>query len=330
MADLEAEIREGRTDPVYVLHSDDALLVDRVIQALQDTVVTATTRALNYDVFEAKAAGATAILNAARTLPMMGPRRLCVGRGAEELGAQGLEPFIAYLDDPTPTTVLALVCGKVDGRMKFFAAAKKKKVLHDLSAPRQIFSWIQDEARRRGARLTSDAVRRLHDVIGRDLMRLSSAIDQLALYVGEGRPVSADDVDELIAETRERNVFELTRAVGEGDRLRALLAVARLFDQRESAIGVTMMLQRHFRQLALTRAYLAERVSPRDLPRLVGVPPFAVDSLVAQARRFDDRALSRALALLAQTDLDLKGPRKAALTERLLLERVIEELLGAR
>jgi len=323
MSDREAEIA-----PVHVL-SGDALLVDRRIEELRAAVVAPATRAFNHDVFEAKAAGPSAILSAARTLPMMGRRRLVVVRDAETLGAEGLEPFGAYLADPAPSTVLVLQCGKVDGRLKFFQAAKKRGFLHDLTAPRQILPWIEAEARRRGARLAGEAARRLAEIAGKDLGRLAQAIDQLALYVADGEAVTAADVDELVAETRERTVFELTHAVGASDRAGALGAVARLFDQRESPIGVAMMLARHFRQLGLAQEAAQGGARRADLPRLLGVPPFAVDGLMAQAKKLAPGAVPRAIALLARADRDLKGPKKGAVGERIVLERLIGELLDA-
>lgn len=326
MDDLASKIAAGTVAPVYVLSSEEPLLVDRVIVALRRQVVVEATAAFNYDVLEGKAGG-HAVVNAARTLPMMAPRRLVLVRDAEALAAAGLEALLPYLADPSPHTVLALVFGKVDGRLKFFLTAKKRGYFHDLPVPRQLPPWILDEARRRGARFTDAAARRLADVVGRDLGRLSSAIDQLALYAGD-HPVSPDDVDDLVAETRERTVFELANAVFDGDRARALKAAGRLFDQQESAVGVAMMLARHVRQVALAREHLAARTPPRELPSALGVPPFAVDGLVAQARRTPEAAIGRAIALLAKADRDLKGPVKGALGERVVVERLVGELVG--
>ena len=325
MQDLESRIVRGDIDPVYLLAGTDPLLYQRVVGALVQTVITEATRAFNHDVFEGKTSSASAILGAARTLPMMAKRRLVVVRDLEGLGADGMSALAAYLDKPGPETVLVMWAQKADGRLKIFQLAKKKGFLHELEVPRNLVGWILEEATRRRARVTDDAARRLADVIGGDLSRLAMAVDQLALYAGD-RAVEAADVDELIAETRERTVFELANAVGQGSREKALRAVARLVDQRESTIGVTMMLARHMRQVALARE-LAQAKTPRaDMPRLVGAPPFAVDSLIAQGRRFTARALTRATTLLAQADLDLKGPPKAALGERIVLERLVGDL----
>jgi DNA polymerase-3 subunit delta len=314
-------------DPIYVL-SGDATLVARFVADLTDQLVTPATRAFNHDVFEAKAAGAAAILNAARTVPMMAKMRLVVARDVETMGAEGMTELIPYLDKPSPTTVLVLTAGKVDARLKFFAAAKKKGMLRELEAPRQaqLPAWIRNEAQGRGAKFGEDAARRLAEVVGPDLGRLVSAVDQLALYAGD-RPVTAADVDELIAETREKTVFELSDAVGRGERERALRAVARLFEQKESSVGLAMILARHIRQLALVRELTSTGTPIRDLPRAVGFPPFLADGLVAQARRFTGPGMTRAFQLLAAADRNLKGPLKQALGERIVVEKLVTDLV---
>lgn len=327
MQDLESRILAGDIAPVYLLVGTDALLYQRVVAALVRMVTTDASRAFNHDVFEGKGTPASAIQGAARTLPMMAARRLVVVRDVEGLGADGMSSLAGYLENPAPETVLVLWAQKSDGRLKLFQVAKKKGFIHELEVPRNLVAWILEEAARRQARIGEDAARRLADVVGADLGRLASSVDQLTLYALD-RPVTPADVDELIAETRERTVFELTNAVGQGNREKALRAVARLVDQRESTIGVTMMLARHLRQVAIARELSEARTPRNDLPRLVGAPPFAIDGLVAQGKRFTVRSLARAVELLAKADLDLKGPPKAALGERVVLERLVGALCG--
>src|SRR5437773_2623862 len=67
------------------------------------------------------------------------------------------------------------------------------------------------------------------------------------------------------------------------------------------------MLARHVRQMALVHVARAEGVAARDLPSVLGVPPFIVDKLAAQARRYGPAALARATELIATADWSLKG-----------------------
>jgi DNA polymerase-3 subunit delta len=332
-SELEAEIKAGKIAPVYVLGGTEPLLITRMIAALVEATVPPATRAFNFDQLEGKGATANQITNLARTLPMMGKRRLVLVRDIDAAGAETLNGLIAYLDAPVAENVLCMTCGKVDGRLKFFATAKKKGLLHDLTAPRQLGAFIGAEARRAGARLDPQAARRLEEVVGKDLSRLSQAIEQLALYAGEGQTIGVEHVDALVADTSERTVFQLNDAIGQGDRPAALRALGKLLEQRESAVGVVIMLARHLRQLALYQSLAKERASQAEMIKRIGAPPFVIDrSLAPQSRRFTPAQLAQALTLTAATDRELKGPVKQALGEDLVLARLVDRLcaLGSK
>jgi DNA polymerase III subunit delta len=323
----------GALAPIYILSSPDPLLIDRAVAAIREAAVPEALRGFNYDVVEGKGATASRILAAARTLPMMAERRLVLVRDLAPMAAAELTELLPYLDDPNPSTVLVAITTKLDKRIKFYAAARKKGALCELEPPRNLAAWIRAEADERGIPIDQAACARLADVVGKDLSRLALSLDQLHLYTG-GRPIAVDDVDDLIAETRERTVFELTDAIGEGALPRALEAVAALCEQRQSPIGVVVMLARHIRQLAACHAAVARRLPRAELPRAVGAPPFIVDKLMAQARRYPPEAVARGLVLLSEADGALKGVGQTTrvlgrqLGERVLLDRLVTELIG--
>jgi DNA polymerase-3 subunit delta len=338
-------ISAGELDPVYVITSDHPILVDRAVAALRDAAVPPAMRAWNYDVIEGKAT-ASRITAAANTLPMMGARRMVLVRDLAAMVAEELSRLTDYLESPSPTTVLVALSSKVDKRMKIYAAASKKKWLHVLEAPRQVAPWIRAEAQARGVKIAGDAVGRLADAVGADLSRLALVLDQLALYAGD-LPISVDDVDDLVADTRERTVFELTDAIGEGRLTDALAAVSALCDQRASGVGVVVMLARHVRQMALIHGGKAADLGKAELAAKVGAPPFVVERLTAQARRYHPHGLVEAAALLGAADAALKGlPLDASrgvtvegvtgtalktlgrqLGERVILERLVTRLV---
>jgi DNA polymerase-3 subunit delta len=329
-------------EPVYVLHSDHPLLIERAVTAIRDATVPANARGFNYDVVDGKLSGAR-IVALADTVPMMAQKRMVLVRDLSTLPADDAEPLLAYLSKPNPSTVLVALTSKLDKRVKIFAAANKLGYLHVLEAPRQLGPWVRAEAQARGVKLDPAAINRLVDTVGDDLSRLAIALEQLTLFVG-GRGVTSADVDELVADTRERSVFELTDAIGAADRVRALAAVTALCDQRESAVGVVVMLARHVRQLAALHGLRRQQVPRSDWARVLGVPPFIVDKLVAQAKSFRPDALATATRLLAEADRALKGditldgktatfsgPQLKALGrelgERVILEQVVDRIV---
>jgi DNA polymerase-3 subunit delta len=303
--ELLAEVAAGRLEPIYVLHSEHPILIERALTAIRDAVVPPAARGFNYDIVEGKPTGAR-IVALAQTLPMMAQRRLIYVRDLSAMPADDADALLAYLAKPNPSTVVVCVVSKLDKRIKLYAQLSRKGYLHVLEAPRQLAPWVRAEAKHRGVPLDAAAITRLVDAVGDDLSRLALTVEQLGLYAG-GRPVTADDVDELVADTRERTVFELTDAIGAADRGRALAAVASLCDQRESAVGVVVMLARHVRQLSLVYTLRDTNVPRPSWGQLLGVPPFVVDKLISQARSYTPRALATATRRLANADRALKG-----------------------
>lgn len=346
--ELLADIEAGRLEPMYVLHSEHPILIERTLTAIREAVVPPAARGFNYDIVEGKPSAAR-IVALAQTLPMMAQRRLIYVRDFAALPADDGEALLAYLAKPNPSTVVVGVAAKIDKRIKLWATLSRKGYLHTLEAPRQLAPWLRGEAKAQGVQMDAGAVTRLIDAVGDDLSRLALTVEQLGLYAGK-RAVTADDVDELVADTRERTVFELIDAIGAVDRGRALAAVAALCDQRESAVGVVVMLARFVRQMA-TVYTLRETNAPRSAwaPSL-GVPPFIVDKISAQARSYSPSALAVATQRLANADRALKGditltstvaesgapsftgPQIKALgrelAERIILERVVGDIVA--
>lgn len=343
MDELLDDVRKGNFDPIYVLHSEHPVLIERVLAAIRDIAVPPAARGFNYDVVEGKPKGAQ-IVALAQTLPMMAKMRMVYVRDLAAMPADDAEPLLGYLAKPNPSTVIVAVASKIDKRIKLWSTLSKKGFLHTLEAPRQLAPWVRAEAQAYGVKLEPAAVSRLVDAVGGDLSRLSLAVEQLGLFA-KNRAVTSDDVDDLIADTRERSVFELTDAIGAADRPRALAAVASLCDQRESAVGVVVMLARHIRQLALVHTLRTQSVSRAEWASRLGVPPFVVDKLVQQARGYQPAALAAATQQLAAADRALKGdqtllsiagdpftgPQVKALgkdlAERIILERVVDGIV---
>jgi DNA polymerase-3 subunit delta len=310
--DVLSAIARGELDPVYCLQGAERFLIDRCLLALRAAALgPGGGSGLNHDVFELKESGLGSALASARTLPMFARRRLVVGRGIDLLKADELEGLADYVADPNPSTVLVLTAEKIDGRLKPFAALRKAGYLHEFPRlrDRELPGWIRSEAGARKITIDPDGAQALAEAAGPDLGRLSQALEQLALYVGGQGRIRRADVEELIAETRERGVFELTKAIGEGDAPRALALLGNMLANREPPLRIQFMLVRQLRQIWRAKE-LASTGAPRpEIAAAVGIAPFFLDDVLIPARRMSVAALERSFRRLYQSDRTLKSAR---------------------
>ncbi|HEY0705511.1 MAG TPA: DNA polymerase III subunit delta [Polyangia bacterium] len=313
--DVLASIEAGDLAPVYALVGEETHPIERCLEALKKAVVgdaAAREGSFNLDTFDLKQSGVSAALDSARTMPMFAKRRLVIGRGLGELKADDLVPLLAYIDDPNPTTCLVLVGpGKIDGRLKVFQALKKAGFLHDFQRLRdwQLAQWVEAEARRRGLAIVPDAARALADAAGPELGRLSVCLDQVALYAGEGVKLTAAHVEAVIPGSRERGIFELTKAIGAGQKTQAMALLANLLSHREPPLRIQFMLVRQFRQIWRAKELDAAGVSRPEIAGQVGMSPHFLDDVLIPARRMSATALRRSFTLLYEADKRLKSSR---------------------
>jgi DNA polymerase-3 subunit delta len=332
-ADIAAAVARGEIDPVYCL-SGERFLVEATFVAIRDAVLAAAGPAagFNHDAFDLKESGVEPLVATARTLPMMAKRRLVVGKGIDLVKADQLDALVEYLADPNPATCLVLVGDKVDVRFKVFVALRKAGFLHVFAPLRDqaLGAWLRAEARARQIDLSSDAASLLAELAGPELGRLSQALEQLSLYTGGTRAITVDDVEDLVAETRQRNVFELTKAIGAGDVPRALFLLANMLRNREPALKIQFMLARQMRQIWRAKELTAAGAARGEIAAAVGMSPYFLDDVLLPARRMTHGALARAFDRLYEADRALKSSR---VDGDLIVSRLVQSLAedaGAR
>ncbi len=139
--------------------------------------------------------------------------------------------------------------------------------------------------------------------------------------------ITLGEVETMVLAAKQRSLYELTDAISQRDRTRALLLLHGLLNAsdggEDAAIGHLYMLARTFRQMLiiLEKNVRDSRAIWAVLWQGFRMPPFAAEDLIRQARRYKSRRdLTRALRLVARADLEL---RSSPANKLLVLERLI-------
>jgi len=278
LRDLENELAHG-VAPIYVFLGDEELLVEKAAQRVVEQALVGGLAAFNHTVFAGAADDAVQALAVARTLPMMGPRRVVELRHVQETSRQVLEALLDYCQEPSPSSVLVVWGRKwpdaskppgggkaVDfGRRAENAAAKVGKVLRFRARDQDPHRFATEEAERLGVRLDRGAARILVELVGRDLGRLRQELRKAADYVGEPGAVIDEavlqDVCSLLAEAQ---IWDLTDAIVRGRSREALATTHRLLEDGAAPHYLLAMVSWQLRQLLQLQSAAALGMSPRD------------------------------------------------------------------
>jgi DNA polymerase-3 subunit delta len=315
---------QGRHSTVHLIVGSERLFIDRAVTALRRASVAAGD-GWNEEVFQGKGCSAARVIDAARTLPMLGRARFVLVRGVNELADKELERLAEYLAAPVDSCCLVLTAEKLDGRSKLMRVARQKGVLCEAQPlkPAAMRGFAAREAVRRNLRLDDAAAAALVDFIGTDVSALSDALERLSLYVGLDQPITLTAVEACVSRVRVESIWALVDAVSARDRRTALKAAGSLLDDREPPLRILAMVVRQLRLLGRARQALDQGASPDAAAAAAGAPPFKARELAFAARRMSMPQLRRAFRILSEADLAQKGGKCPA---DLALEGAILEL----
>ena len=308
--------------PLVYICGDESFLMEREWAEVEAEALAGSDPALNRQVFEAPGATAGEVVVAASTMPFLGNRRLVVVRDASRWSAEEWRPLLPYLENPNPSTCLLFVSPQLDRRNKAGKLLAKTARVVTCNRPREgeLLGWIQRLAAEAGIRPDPQLVRSLVLRAGPDLQVLHQEVEKLRLVAGEDGSVSQEDVEALVGETRATTVFAFCDALGGRDLAGALKALQRLLQLGEAPLKLLFMLVRHLRQLWIAwELQQGGRVDRKGAARTIGVPPFAVDGILRQARGWDRDRLCAAFAAALRADLSLKSGGGVEVLDALVL-----------
>jgi DNA polymerase-3 subunit delta len=334
--------------PGYVLLGDEAFLYQRCRQGVLAALAPAESRDFSLHDIDLADTSIFDVLDRAQTPSLMAPFQVLFVRGLKNLYGRGSkkEEFAAidaYFRSPNPAAVLLFVADHLriptDLRKMDYQDKERydriRETLGDWCGfvelarvdENDAMKWVAATAEARGVKFEPDAARELVDALGADMMMVASELEKLCLYVeGKGR-VTLGDVETMVLAAKQRSLYELTDAISQHDRTRALLLLHGLLNAsdggEDAAIGHLYMLARTFRQMLiiLEKNVRDSRAIWAVLWQGFRMPPFAAEDLIRQARRYKSRReLTRALRLVARADLEL---RSSPANKLLVLERLI-------
>ncbi len=328
--ELRTAFQNRNFGPIYLLYGEERYFIDKLQETLLEFALEPHEKDFNLDILYGSETDARAALGACQAYPMMATRRVVVIRDFDKMKENSL--FKALAEQPNPASVVFLVCsGKPNMSRHPYRALKEKGRAIEFKAlyPNQVPRWIETLAKERGFALEPKAAHMLADYVGSSLSSVSTELDKLATYVGEREVLTPEDVVQASGQTRDYNVFELQRAVGEKRYDVALQISERLLQQSSNPKGesnlIVSVLTSFFIKLWQLTGLQASKVPQKEMASAIGVSPYFLKEYLGCLRRFDVKAMDNAFSALLAAEFELKGGSQRS--DRMILDLMFRKIL---
>jgi DNA polymerase III subunit delta len=318
--------------PITLIRGDDEVVLRDAVRAFVDDLVGDDDRSLMVEEVDVGSAGddgdpLLTLVDAAQTPPFLTDFRVVLGRVTEKRERGELvQPLVDYLLDPLPSTRLVLEwrTGKVPKAL-LEAVTRCGGAQVDTSPGRKVTEWVGEHLAESGLKVDSDGRKRLVTWVGDEPSRLLGLIDLLTSTFGAGTKITAADIEPFLGDDGSVPPWDLTDAIDRGDRATALDLLQRMVGQGERhPFQLLSTIHTHFARML--RLDGAEVTGEKEAAELLGMKgsTFPAKKAMGQARRLGHDRIVRAIDLLAQADLDLRGGK--AWPDGLVLEVLVARL----
>jgi DNA polymerase-3 subunit delta len=299
---------------VHLISGDDASLVLSALTELVHRLVGDGDRSLMVDEFDHPDDEMRAIVDAAQTPPFLTDHRVVIVRDVGRFTSDDVAPLVAYLTDPLPTTHLVVVAGAGKTAKSLADALKAGGAqVHDTTPPSKAkdrTAWVEQQFAAEGVRIDASALQAVAAWMGEDAGRLQGVIETLASTYGTATKLRADDVRPFLGEAGGVPPWDLTDAIDKGDTTRSLELLHRMTGAGgRHPLQVMAILHGHYTKLLKLDG--ADARDEASAAAALGIKPgFPARKALDQYRKLGGGGVTRAVGLLAQADLDLRGAKE--------------------
>ncbi len=328
---LVTDIKNGNIKPIYLLMGEEPYYIDKISEFIEETILTEEERGFNQMVLYGRDVAVEDIVSNAKRFPMMAERQVVIVKEAQDL-SRTFDKLDDYAKNPQPSTVLVL-CYKyktVDKRKAVYKAINKTGVVFESKKlyDNQVPDWIKRVLSPKGYTITPKASQLLVEFLGTDLGKINNELEKLQIVLPKNTQITPEHIEENIGISKDYNNFELRKAIGAKDSVKAFKIVQYFADNpKDNPMVVTVALLFNFFSQLLQLHGMKDR-NPRSVASALRVNPYFVNEYLDAARNFPMRKVSQVVALLREFDVKSKGVNSNAVPQGDLLKELLVKILN--
>lgn len=309
MKKLSEEIKSGQLKQVYILYGEEAYLRNQYKEKLKNALL-GEGDSMNFHYFEGKDVRSGEVIDLAETMPFLAERRVIMLENSG-LFSHGGEELAAYLEAPSETAYFVFVEPTVDKRSKLYKAATAKGRAIEFGAQDEavLKRWILGFLKKENKNITERDLDLFLDKTGSDMANIRGELEKLLCYCLDRDVITAQDIEKVCTKQVSNQIFDMINAVAEKKQQTAMTLYYDLLTLKEPPMRIMILIARQFNLLLQVKELRNKGLDANAIGTKVGLAGFIAKKYVAQASKFKEDDLRRALADCVESEEAVKTGR---------------------
>ena len=323
---ITKDIKAGNFKPIYFFMGEEPYYIDKLTDFIDDNVLSEDEKGFNQMTIYGRDTTIEEVISHAKRYPMMADRQVVIVKEAQEL-SRNIDKLEAYAENPQPTTILvfAYKYKTLDKRKKVTKLLDKVGVVYESKKlyENQVGDWIKRVLSGQGYSIEPKAAAILVEFLGTDLSKISNELDKLKIILPKGHTFTPKDIEENIGFSKDYNNFELRKAIGEKNQVKAYQIIDYFAQNpKDNPLVVTTGLVFGFFSQLLQYHGLKDK-SQFNAAKVLKVNPYFIKDYEIAFKNYPMNKVSAIVAALRDIDVKSKGVGASSMSQHDLLKELL-------
>lgn len=326
-----SELKNKIYKPIYFLSGDEPYFIDLITKYIHDNVLTEAEKSFNQTVLYGKDTELHTVINTAKRFPMMANHQVVIVKEAQNI--KNIDDLIHYAHNPLNSTLLVInyKYKTLDKRKKLYKAISEKGILFESKKlyDNEVPGWINAYLKKKNKSIDPGAGMLLTEYLGNDLGKIANELEKLIITLPDGEfNITTNHIERNIGISKDYNVFELNKALGQKNILKANRIVNYFsHNPKDNPISITIATLYQLFSKTLTYHFIKDKRNRRDVAATLKVPPFFLGDYEKSARNYNPKKTVEIISLLREYDLKSKGYKNVSTSQGELLKELVYKIL---
>ena len=300
-------------DNLYLIYGDEEYLIKKELNNIIDKSDVIEDNIIKYNLDEVNVSNA---LEEASMISMFDSKKIVICEGCNFLTGENkkevnhdIESLTKYINNPFEDVYLIFVVRnpKLDERKKIVKELKKcskvieckKQESHNLN------NYIYEYFKNNSYNIDMANVRLIIDKVKYDLANIINECDKLMNYKINNKNITKEDVENVIRDNIEDNIFSLTNSIMEKSVGKSIKIYKDLLLMGEEPIKLIVMIANQFRLILQVKLMIKNGYKQNDMASVIGEHPYRVK--LAMSSNYSEDELIKNIKKLSDLDYDIKS-----------------------